>query len=235
MSSHPTTDAVRPTKPAAPFSKSETAQPSEDWTLDQLAEFAHEKMRKFAILGKKTAQQYWLLGRSLMMIRERLKRDDAKKKQGNWISWIESKGFDYHQVRNAIEIAEAIKNLDDLEGLSLADVRKAIRPKKEKVQTGPVAPPLPRDRGVASSSGDRARLINLTDPGEDCPLSSALVAALDDAKILDPSDVAAVNSALDGLKHLEPLFGRLGVTRPLALKTFRKLFASAKKAKGGVA
>ncbi|MHA2066393.1 MAG: hypothetical protein ACXABY_18635 [Candidatus Thorarchaeota archaeon] len=97
--------------------KLEPKKPVASWSLNRIAEYTLSKLEEIHRVGKFTAKQTYLVGKALSFAYARLRV------KGEWQKWLDKQEIPQKTAWEAIELYKAVKNEDDLTGLTSTEAK----------------------------------------------------------------------------------------------------------------
>ena len=99
-----------------------TDRPSNNWSLEDLENYALDRASEICNFGRRTIFQTWLFGESLSMIR------NLKKEDRGWMNWVKTQPFSLSTASNAIKVFERVsfEELNLFKDMSVTDMKSAL-------------------------------------------------------------------------------------------------------------
>ncbi len=131
------------TKITAPIAQM-TDRPKQDWTLEDLTNYAAVRADGLRRMAKQTLEELYLFGEALSLIRA-LKKGEGKK----WLQWLSKQPYSNTSAFQAIKFFERVGSLEDLsllDGMTITEAKIAldvIAPKPVVARPSMKAAPAP--------------------------------------------------------------------------------------------
>lgn len=125
---------------------SDSVRPKKEWTLDQLAAYALQRVATIKGFAKKTVEQVYLFGESLFYVKQ------IKKEGKEWIRWLDDQPYSRTAALQAVKFYEKVGT--DIELLSDLTLTEA------KIVVGVIKPPVRKEKPDKKETADNKETVD---------------------------------------------------------------------------